>query len=195
MGDEALQFVNRWLYDIQRVLEDRLETLKDDLRSDDEPIAERAANRASEILDWLYPPLPPLSQEEQLERISAAISNDKLPIEQKLAAVRRAGRSTRLRRGRPRDKTSQLAIRALSLHYATRLSWRKIALLVRGCNHSRKRPNPERSCIPCGQSIRRAAERLETFLISIGYNADFPRGLILDKASELELERVWGVGA
>ena len=189
MGDEALQFINRWLYDIQRVLENRLDMLKDDLRSEDERTAEQAGNEAHKILNWLYRPSPPLSQEEQLSRVAAVVANDKLSAEQRLAAVLRASRSTRDRKGRPRDETSQLAIRALSLHNATRLSWREIALAVRGCKH--QRPNPERSCIACGESIRQAARRLQKFLVSIGYNSNFPRGLDLDKASQLELGRLW----
>jgi hypothetical protein len=189
MGNEALEFVNRRLYDIRRVLENRLETLKDDLRSDDEPTAERAANEASAILDWLTPPSQPLSPEEQIMRVTSAIANDKLSAEEKLVAVRRAGRSTRYRKGRPRNEISQIAIRALTLHYATRLSWREIALVVRGCQD--KRPNPDRSCVRCGESIRQAARRLEKFLGSLGFDSDFPRGFDLDRASKLELERLW----
>ena len=191
MGDETLEFINRWLYDIQRVLEVRLETLKDDLRSHDDATAKRAEDEADKILDWLYRPLPPLSKEEQLERVKTAITDDRLSPEQRLAAALRLGRSTRHRRGRPRDETSQLAIRALTLHYATRLSWRKIALAVRGCKH--KRPNPERSCTACGESIRQAAIRLQRFLLKIGYDSDFPRVVALDKASQVELERLWQI--
>jgi hypothetical protein len=191
MGDEALEFINRWLYDIQRVLEVRLEALKDDLRSDDGPIADQAANEASMILDWLFPPSPPLSKEEQLKRATAAISDGKLSVEQRIAAVVKAGRSTHYRRGRPRNETTQLAIRALTLHLGTCLSWREIALAVRGCKH--KRPNRERSCEACGESIRQAAIRLQQFLLSIGYNPDFPRGVELDLASKSELERLWQV--
>ena len=191
MDDEALQFVNRWLYDIQRVLEVRLGALKDDLRSDDGPIAEQAANEASMILDWLNPPSPPLSKEERLERVTELISTGELSADQKLAAIVRAGRSARSRRGRPRNETSQLAIRALTLHLATGLSWREIALAVRGCKH--KRPNLERSCEVCGESIRQAAFRLQRFLVSIGYNPDFPRGTELDPASRSKHERLWKV--
>ena len=191
MGDETLEFINRWLYDIQRTLELRLETLKEDLHSDDEATARHAEDEAIKILDWLYRPLPPLSKEEQLERVKTAITDEKLSAEQKLAAALRLGRSTHRRRGRPRDETSQYAIRALTLHYATRLSWRKIALAVRGCKH--KRPNSERSCTACGESIRQAAIRLQKFILGIGYNSDFPRGVALDKASQLELDRLWQI--
>jgi hypothetical protein len=191
MGDEALQFVNRWLYDIQRVLENQLETLKDDLRSDDEATTERAADEVSKILDWLYLPSPPLSKEEQINRAAAAIANGTLSDEQRLAAVVQAGRSTHYRRGRPRNETSQLAIRALTLHYTTGLSWREIALAVRGCKH--KRPSPERSCEACGESIRQAAIRLQRFLLSLGYDPDFPRRTELDAASRSQLQRLWQV--
>lgn len=191
MTDEALQFINRRLYDIQHVLDNRLEVLKEDLRSDDEATAERASEEVSNILDWLYLPPMPLSKEEQLKRVAAAIADGKLSTDQRLAAVVQAGRSTHSRRGRPRNETSQLAIRALTLHRATGLSWREIALVVRGCKH--KRPNPERSCEACGESIRQAAIRLQRFLLSLGYDPDFPRGTDLDPASRSQLQRLWQV--
>ncbi len=84
---------------------------------------------------------------------------------------------------------TQLAIRALSLHYATPLSWREIALAVKGCNH--KRPNPERSCFSCGDAIRDAAGRLETFLKSIGHDLDFTRGRDLDEETQAQLLSLW----
>jgi hypothetical protein len=64
----------------------------------------------------------------------------------------------------------------LSLHYGTKLSWREIALTVKGCNH--RRPNLERSCESCGDAIREAAGRLDTFIISLGFSPETERGTI-----------------
>jgi hypothetical protein len=168
MSDETIQFVNRWLYNIELILRDRLESLKDDLCSDDEATSARASNEAGEILDWLMPPSPPLSHSEQLQRIQAALQDEGLSPADRRTAALRAGRSTGRPRGRPRDETSQQAIRALGLHLATSMSWREIALEIRGCKHSR--PNPERSCEPCGKAMQNAANRLESFLKAIGHD-------------------------
>lgn len=172
MGDEIIQFVNRWLYNIELVLRERLESLKDDLGSDDNRIREQASGEACEILDWLIPPSPPRSHAEQLQRLEVALKNEDLPPAERLTAALRAGRSTGRPRGRPRDETSQQAIRALGLHLATSMSWREIALEIRGCKH--RRPNPERSCEPCGKAIQNAANRLESFLKRIGYDFSPP---------------------
>ena len=185
------EFASRWLYSIQHTLQNHLESLRDDLASDDEQVRKRARDEAGEILDWLHPPLPPLSTQERLERVTTASGNEALSDEEKLAAVERAARSTGRRKGRPRTETAQHAIRALSLHLATTLSWREIALDVKGCKH--KRPNPERSCVRCGQAIRNAATRLETFLESIGHEFNFKRGVDLDPKTGAELMKIWHV--
>jgi hypothetical protein len=182
-------FASRWVYDTRRVLERHLEGLKDDLASDDDGIREKASEQAIQILDWLHPPLPPPSNAERLQGVQAVIADETLSATEKLAAVQRAGRSTGRRRGRPRTETAQLAIRALSLHYATPMSWREIALAVKGCKH--KRPNPERSCHACGDAIRDAAGRLESFLISIGHDLDFTRGRDLDEKTQAQLLELW----
>jgi hypothetical protein len=182
-------FASRWLYSIQHTLQNHLESLRDDLASDDEQVRKRARDEAWEILDWLYPPPPPLSKAAQLQRVEAALKDQKLSDEDRLAAVRRAGRSTGRARGRPRTETAQHAIRALSLHYATPMSWREIALAVKGCKH--KRPKLERSCYACGDAIRDAAGRLENFLISIGHDLDFTRGRDLDERTLAQLIELW----
>ena len=189
MSNKIIKFYNRWLYDMESKLRGRLETLKDDLRSDDEETRNQATEEADEILNWLYLPPKALSEEDQLQRVEAALKDEQVSAKDRLAAVRRAGRSTGRTRGRPRTETAQQAIRALSLHYATTLSWREIALDVRGCKH--KRPNLERSCPACGDAIREAAGRLEKFLKSIGYDFDFPPGRELDAGSRLELLQLW----
>ena len=191
MGAEIIEFINRWLYDVERMLASRLESLKDDLRSDDASLREQAAQEAAKIMDWLYPPSPPLSAEEQSNRVETAMADRSLSVKARLGAVRRAVRSTGRSKGRPRDETSQQAIRALALHYATTLSWREIALEIRGCTH--KRPNPERSCNPCGSAVRNAATRLESFLKKMGYDPSFPLGKELDGISRLELLRLWKI--
>ena len=122
----------------------------------------------------------------------AALQDEDLSPADRRTAALRAGRSTGRPRGRPRDETSQQAIRALGLHLATSMSWREIALEIRGCNHDR--PNPERSCEPCGEAIRNAATRLEALLKKIGYDFTFPRGRELDEKSRLEILRLWHIG-
>ena len=153
---------NRWMYDIQHRLENELDALKDDLRSYDPKISEIAAREAVEILAWMLPPNAPLTADEKINKVLRAISDEKTSGEEKVAISRRVMRSTGRPRGRPRTETAQHAISALTLHFSTSLSWREIALKVKGCNH--KRPNLERSCSPCGDAIRDAVGRLEKFL-------------------------------
>jgi hypothetical protein len=177
MSDEVDEFIYRRIHDIERFLRDRLESLKDDLDSDDAATKARATREADQILDWLLPSMPPLPAQERARRATAAASDPTLTEEQKLVAVRRFARSTGRRRGRPRDETSQRAIRALSLFYAKGFqpgqvrnqggAWREIALQVKPCSHRGSTEN--RSCGPCRDAIRDAAGRLEDFLISIGY--------------------------
>ncbi len=188
--DDVLRFIYRWLYDVEGTLRNQLEALKADLVSDDEAIQAKAADEVESILDWLYPPVAPLPAVTRAERAQAALSDVNLTPEEKLTAVRRAIRSTGRRRGRPRDETSQHAIRALTLHYATSMSWREIALKLRGCAHDR--PNLNRSCEACGEAMRNAAARLEQFLKSIDFHSDdpIPMGRTLDAASQRELLRL-----
>lgn len=186
--DEVLRCIHYWLYDVDRYLRSHLDALKDDLASEDKIVHAQAAREVLSILDWLYPPRTPLSPDARVERTAAAMLNDELTPEEKLAAGRRALRSTGRPRGRPRDETSQHAIQALTLRYATSMSWRKMALEVRGCAH--RRPHLNLSCEACGQAIRNAANRLEAFLQSIGFDRDFPKGKMLDEASQRALLRL-----
>jgi hypothetical protein len=163
MTSEIDKFIHDWVHDVEMILKRRLENLKEDLRSDDEDMSIAAAEETGEILNWLYPPLPPLASDAKLQAAKQALDDERLGDEQKLVAARRAMRSTGRPRGRPRSETSQHAIQALSLRSATAMSWREIALRLKGCNH--KRPKPERSCVPCGEAIREAAERLRRVLI------------------------------
>jgi hypothetical protein len=179
------QFAIRWRYGIQHALQNRLESLRDDLASEDEGIRKVASADADEILNLLHPPLPPLSTEAKLKQVAAVLSDETLSQEERLAAAQRAARSTGRRKGRPRTETTQHAIRALTLHLATTLSWREIALEVVGCNH--KRPNPERSCIPCGEAIRNAVNRLEALLKSIGFDLPTRAATELDAKALAEL--------
>jgi hypothetical protein len=160
-------FIYRFTCDIEQILRDHLENLKDDLRSDHEPARNAAIKEADHIMDWLYPPPLPLSAERRLQKAVEAANDPSRLVEDRLLEARKAMLSTGRKRGRPRTDTSQHAIQALSIFYAKRHSWRKIALAVKGCKH--RRPNPERSCIACGESIRDAAGRLEKFLLSLGF--------------------------
>ncbi len=102
MKDGLAGFASRWVYDTQRVLERHLEGLKDDLASADDEIRDNASEQATQILDWLYPPLPPPSDADRLQSVEAVLADVSLSPTERLAAVRRAGRSTGRRRGRPR---------------------------------------------------------------------------------------------
>lgn len=184
------KMLDEWVYNVKGTLEKALDNLKDDLMSDDESTSETAANEASAILDWLCLSTPSLSDEERMRRAGDVIKNTFLSKSEQLAALQRITHSTGRRRGRPRTETCQYAIRALTLHLATARSWREIALEITGCKH--RRPNPEeRSCVPCGNSIRAAAIRLEKFLSSKSLLPRAPRRLELDKMSSSEIERVW----
>jgi hypothetical protein len=183
-------FVNNWVYDVRRVLERRLDSLRYDLDSDDEGVRDKARKQIPEIEAWLYPPAKPLPDEEKVRRTRDALGDGSLSPQERLAAARRVARSTGRPRGRPRTETAQHAIRALSLHLATPMSWREIALIVKGCNH--KRPSSERSCRPCGDAIRDAVGRLEEFLRAIGCHPEFPRSVELDKMSYADLTRLFG---
>lgn len=192
MPSQFVELVNGWLYGVNVMLRRRLENLKEDLASEDKATNRHATKEASQILAWLMPPSCRISDTDKLRRIEAHLSDGGLSTEkQQLASIRRAVRATGRTRGRPRDETSQQAIRALTLRYATSLSWREIALEIRGCKHHR--PKLERSCMPCGEAIRNAAMRLEAFLKEIGYDLPFPRGGELDEVSRQELLEVWGV--
>lgn len=189
MKDGLAGFVSRWVYDLRRVLESHLDGLKEDLYSDDEETRDRASEQVTQILDWLYPPLPKAAPTDTMQSIARVMADETLSPKERVAAVRRAARSTGRRRGRPRTNTSQQAITALSMHYATNMSWRKIALTIRGCKH--KRPNPELSCRHCGDAIRDAAGRLENFLKSIGWTLDFPPGRELSELTQSDLLKLW----
>jgi len=177
--DELLE----WSYDVTRILLDRLSGLSEDLDSDDKPTRDHAAQEAEQILGWLLPPPDPLTTAEKWRKIDSISRDDP----RSLQALSQLARSTGRPRGRPRTDTSQHAIRAYSLHLGTSLSWRQIALKVKGCNH--KRPNLERSCAPCGDAIRDAVGRLEKFLKSKGYHPTLPRRVELDPGSLLTSRR------
>jgi len=173
----------KWSYDVTRILQDQLAGLHEDLDSEDKPTRDHAAQEIHDILGWLLPPRDPLSAKEKWEKIDG-ISRDH---PRSLEAIRQLARSTGRPRGRPRTDTSQHAIHALSLFLGTSLSWRQIALKVKGCKH--KRPIPERSCAPCGDAIRDAVGRLEKFLRSKGYYPTLPRRVDLDPHSLLTSRR------
>lgn len=181
------------------VRSDVAEILKDDLRSDDEHLRQQATQEATEILDWLSAPPEPLSQEQQLQRVAAALNDTTLPAEHRLAATRRAVRSTGRARGRSRDETTRLAVRALGLHLATGMSWREIAMRLKGCVHERpvpprqkpRRRNPNLSCDDCGEAMRVAVYRLRRFLTQLGYQENIPLGKELDEKSRMELRKLW----
>jgi hypothetical protein len=199
MSKVSVEFYSRWLYDIESKLRRRLETLKDDLRSDDEDTRKLATGEAGKILNWLYLPPKPLSKADQLQRMEDAFKDGKMSAKEKLTAALRAGRSTGRAKGRPRDETSRLAVRALGLHLATDMSWREIAMRLKGCSHERPLParqeprkrNPALSCGDCGEAMRVAVYRLRSFLKQLGFE-DVLLGIDLDEESRKELLKLWG---
>jgi hypothetical protein len=168
MTDPTAEFIHQWLLDIEGILKRHRENLKDDLWSDDERTRKQADRTLDEVCEWLEPPLPQPTDEQKVATALGILGDETVSPTIRLKPVSRLIRSGGRGRGRPRTETAQLAIRALSLHYATSSSWREIALKLRGCKHAR--PNRDRSCKFCGDSIRDAAGRLEKFLQSIGYN-------------------------
>jgi hypothetical protein len=188
MSFDVNAFVTHWVYDIRQTLERELDSLKDDLRSDDEHAQQQAARVASKILAWLLPAPEAISEEKRLLRFQEAMKIAD-PKQLKIAVLR-AARTTGRRKGRPRDESSQHAIRALTLHIATEKSWREIALELRGCTD--KRPNPsERACIPCGETIRKAAERLRSFLKAEDLYPQMPDRKTLMRMSPADLKCLW----
>jgi hypothetical protein len=172
--------------------------LKDDLLSDEEDTRELATEEAGEIFDWLYPSKP-LSEAEQLQRIEEILRDGEMSSEERLAAVRRVGHSAGRARGRPRDEISRLAIRALGLHMVG-MSWREIAMKLKGCNHKRPLPprqkprkrNPALSCEDCGEAIRVAVYRLRSFLKRLGFEDEVPLDQNLDDESRKKILEFWG---
>jgi hypothetical protein len=171
MTDDVANFLNHYLFDVKRTLLSSLEDLKDDLRSDEPAIRRRADKRASEIFDWLYPPLPELTNQGKIKVAREILDDEGVSEEIRLGLVGRLIRSGGRKRGRPRTETSQHAILALSQHYASSATWAEIALNVKGCAHAQ--PNKSSSCASCADAIRDACGRLESFLKTLGYDRSF----------------------
>lgn len=201
MGNEVVQFINHWLYDADRFLRNRLESLKDDLTSDDSELQSQAAKEADEILDWLLPPMPALTAIEKVDKASWIRQQENISEEDKEIAIARVLSSTGRRRGRPRDTSSQFAIRALGLHLALGMSWREIAFRLKGCSHERplpphqrpRRRNPNISCEACGEAMRIAVFRLKDCLSSLGFQSSESIMKHLDNESRLELLKLWNI--
>jgi len=201
MGENVLQFLSTWFFDVERFLRNRLDELKDDLRNGDQQVIDRAAEEAKLILRWL-PPSPGLSTQERLQSAWAVSQNQYLPDEAKKALISYyMNDSDRRPRGRPRDELSQLAIRALGIHMATGMSWRAMAMTLRGCTHERPKPVTQRprrrnarlACEDCGEALRIAVYRLRKFLHRLGFKEDYLLRQELDEESRQELLRLWGL--
>jgi hypothetical protein len=74
------EFISRFTYDIEQILPDHLENLKDDLRSGAERASVAARKESEEIMGWLLPPQAALSDEERLRRVALAINDPTLTI-------------------------------------------------------------------------------------------------------------------
>lgn len=164
-----------WLYEgsVRRTLAWELEGLKADLDSENPESRQVAITEIEDVLAWLYPPPEPFSAEERLRQSVEVLTDESLTPAERLSAVRRTARATGRKRGRPRTDTAQHAIEALELHLNEPLSWRQIALKVKGCAHVGTKA--DRSCKACGDAIRDAVGRLEKFLRSKGYHSKLPR--------------------
>jgi hypothetical protein len=183
MSSSVDEFIDRTLFDVQHRLRIELDGLRNDLLSEDSRTRNDAKREVSAILSWLLPPAGPISLEQKLRRSQDALADENMSIQDRLDLLKRIARSTGRPRGRPRTDTAQQAICAFSLRLATALSWREIALRVKGCNH--KRPYPEqRSCKCCGDAIRDAVGRLDNFLRSRGH--EFVRRVELEAQIDLQ---------
>ena len=147
---EAL--LNRWVYDVRGLLVSQLESLRDDLRSDDAETRAAAQSQVDKVLDWLY--LPTIANGKDAgdagdaEHIEQALIAAGVPPAQRkamLAASRVTGRKV----GRPR--TAKLnAVEAFRLHLQTGKTWRQIVFDLKGaCKHR---------CKKCGDVPRRRVD-------------------------------------
>ncbi len=166
-------FVDDWVYNIGRVLTRRVESLKDDLRSDTKRTMRRASNEIQGIFAWLEPPLPVLTDAARLRRIEELAVCGELSEVELRKAILDIVRAPRRARGRPRTDTAQHAIRAYSMHLKTRLTWREIAKAVMRCEH--RYSDAKRSCPECADALRDAVGRLEKFLQRNGLHPGIPR--------------------
>jgi hypothetical protein len=142
----------------------------------------RADRMAGRILDRLYPPLSQPTDAQKVETASKILADDTITPAIRLKAVSRVIRSGGRGRGRPRTDASQHAIHALTLRYSTQATWPQIAYQVKGCKH--KGAQEHASCSACADAIRSAANSLESFLFTIGYKPDRPRGTLTLRESE-----------
>lgn len=187
MTSEVDRFI-LWASDIERTLWNRRDELMENLSSADEEAAKSAISEIEKIDNWLNPSPAPVAAEEKLRHIRAVLEDKSVPPEKRLEGIRRLSRSTGLPRGRPRDKTGQYAMRALTLSQATDKSWRQITLEVKGCPH---RHPKGLSCEKCKETIRNAVFRLQKFLRDIGCNPKLPGQKALKRMSKAQLDQLW----
>jgi len=155
MTDEVDALVD-WAYSIERRLWSRLESLREDLWSEDNSVRSAAEAKATELLSWLLPPLTPQqlaeSREESIRRIQKTLEGEGYPASKTRKLAEKLAESNR-DRGRPRERGIQ-AIRALELHLRTSMTWRDITLEVSG-------PCRDRKCYsycPACEDVRRSIE-------------------------------------
>jgi hypothetical protein len=75
MDGQVGAFIYRFAHDMEHFLQSHLESLKDDLRSNDEHTRTTASNETEQVTDWLYPPPVPLSAEQQLQNAMQVASD------------------------------------------------------------------------------------------------------------------------
>jgi len=180
MSDPVETLLDRWVYDIDRLMERRLQSLAVDCYSGDRATRTRAAKQMEEIFKWKEPQLPYLTERARLQRIGELISDDNLSPEGQLAEIRSVIIAPRRAPGRPQTDGQQ-AVRALSLYLMEPLTWREIAKQVKGCEHYGS--DKERSCEECSEALRDLVGRFEKSLRRMGLHPEIQRREAPDPSS------------
>ena len=158
-----------YLFDAEKILRRRLNSLPNVIRHGDAEAAEDARDEAAEIAKWLPVEGEAGTPEEQIE---AFLFDPSLTELQRRNELRRIQSARKAPRGRPRSPDAlRSANRALFLRFGIGLSWRKIAEELGECSHTR--PVAARNCV-CGERVRKNAERLQYVLGLADYDV---RGL------------------
>jgi hypothetical protein len=140
-----------WVFDPERRMWSHLDSLKDDLRSDDPEVHAAAEEKVLPVLVRLLPSLTG-------EAASRAMAEQRESLRRKLAdqgvpnhIIEGAVKAVRVReRGRPRSRNFD-AIAGLRLYWFERKSWRDIVLEVSG---SCKYRGCKSYCAKCGDVAR-----------------------------------------
>lgn len=147
---KRIDALTAWTFDPERRMWSYVESLKDDLLSDDPEVVAKAEQKILSTLEWLTPPAAEVSKRisEQRENIRSQLSKLDLPkhvVEAMVGAVK-----VERQRGRPRSRNFD-AIAGLRLRWFERKEWREIVLEISGSCKARKCPF---YCPECGDVFR-----------------------------------------